>query len=96
MRKLIHILVPVIMLSGCFDDIDERSLIGRYHFNTYKPDIIDLRKDHTYDHEYANTKGEVFKCHGKWRYNGKEILFTISISSIIQVLQVVPVYGYPE
>jgi hypothetical protein len=75
MRKLIYILIPVVTLFGCFSNIDENLLIGKYHFNTFKLDIISLHKDHTYDHKYVNTKGKVFECHGKWEYNGNEILF---------------------
>jgi hypothetical protein len=75
MRKLIYILIPVIALFGCFSNVDERLLMGKYHFNTYKSDVIDVHKDHTYEHKYVNTKGKVFECHGKWRYNGKEISF---------------------
>jgi len=63
------------MLSGCINNIDEPLLIGEYHFNTYKSDIIVVHKDYTYDHKYVNTKGKTFECHGKWRYNSKEILF---------------------
>jgi hypothetical protein len=75
MRKLIYILIPVSMLLGCFSNIKENSLIGKYHFNSYKQDILFLYKDHTYSHRHVNSKGKIFEVHGKWRYNGKQISF---------------------
>lgn len=75
MRRRIYILISMTMLLGCFKNIDEHLLIGKYHFNTHRSDVINLYKDHTYSHKYVNTKGKVFECHGKWRYNSKEILF---------------------
>ena len=76
MRKLIYIVIPVLfMLFGCFSNIDEHLLIGKYHFNTNKLDVIDLHKDHTYSHKHINTKGKMFEVHGKWIYNGKSISF---------------------
>lgn len=75
MRKLIFIIISAVILFGCFSNVDEHLLIGKYHFNTDDADIINLYQDHTYDHRYVNTKGNAFECHGKWRYNGKEILF---------------------
>nr|WP_068886960.1 hypothetical protein [Pedobacter panaciterrae] len=75
MRKLFYIFISAIMLAGCSNKIDERVLSGKYHFNTYKLDVLNLYRDHTYQHQYVNTKGQVFECKGKWRYNGKEILF---------------------
>jgi hypothetical protein len=75
MRKLIFILISIVISFGCFSNIDERLLLGKYQFNNNKADVIDLYKDHTYDHRYINSRGKVFENRGKWRYNGKEILF---------------------
>ncbi len=75
MWKLTFILILTILLVSCSNKLDESLLIGKYRFNTDRSDIIDISKDHTYIHRYVNTEGKTFECHGKWRYNGKEILF---------------------
>lgn len=75
MRKLIYILITSTLLIGCSNNTDDHLLIGSYHFSTYGSDIIYVAKDHTYIHKYITTKGKLFECRGKWRYNGREILF---------------------